>query len=222
MATDSTIRSKVLKGLKILNMGEGVSLSYFLELLSVKDSGVDKMSVSPETKKDQINEALKGIVLRGSQIRPLILAYEDLHWADKSSEEVLKYVLESIAGARVLMLFTYRPEFVHTWGGRSYHNQITLNRLSNRESLAMVSHLLGTKDIGNNLEELVLGKTEGIPFFIEEFTRSLKDLNVLERKNGKVYLTGDIRNVLIPSTIQDVIMSRVDALPEGAKEILQT
>lgn len=86
-------------------------------------------------------EALKQIVLSGSEIRPLILAYEDLHWLDKSSEEVIKYVLDSIPRARVLMIFTYRPQFVHTWGAKSYHSQITLNMLSNRESLSMVSHV---------------------------------------------------------------------------------
>ncbi len=114
-------------------------------------------------------EVFKLITLKGSEIRPLITAYEDLHWLDKSSEEVLKYVLESIPGARVLMIFTYRPEFVHTWGGKSYHSQMNLNRLSNRESLSMVSDLLDTESIDSDLEELILEKTEGVPFFIEEF-----------------------------------------------------
>jgi predicted ATPase len=76
----------------------------------------------------------------------------------------LKYVLESIPGAKVLLIFTYRPEFVHTWGGKTFRSQITLNRLSNRESLIMISHLLGTEDIDRDLEELVLEKTEGVPF----------------------------------------------------------
>jgi predicted ATPase len=132
---DSEIREKVKRGLEIIGLDEASSLPYLLELLSVKDSGIDKTPLSPEARKDRILEALKRIVLRGSEVRPLIMAYEDLHWADKSSEDVLKYILESIPGARVLMIFTYRPEFVHTWGGKSYHSQVTLNRLSNRESL---------------------------------------------------------------------------------------
>jgi class 3 adenylate cyclase/tetratricopeptide (TPR) repeat protein len=218
---DSAIREKVKRGLKILGLDETSTLPYFLELLSVKDSGIDKIPMSPEAKKDRIMEALKQIVLKGSEIRPLILAYEDLHWMDKSSEEVLKYVLESIPGARVLMIFTYRPEFVHTWGGKSFHSQITLNRLSNRESLIMISHLLGTEDIESGLEELILEKTEGVPFFVEEFIRSLKDLSVIERRDSRYYLAKDIQDVAIPSTIQDVIMARVDSLPEGAKDVLQ-
>jgi len=220
--TESEIMEKVRRGLETLQIDEASTLPYLLELLSVKDSGIDSIAMSPEGKKDRIIDVLRGIPLRGSELRPLIMAFEDLHWVDKSSEDVLKYLLESIPGARILLLFTYRPEFVHTWGGRSYHSQVTLNRLSNRESLSMVTHLLGTEDVSSDLEELILDKTEGIPFFIEEFLKSLRDLNIIERKENKVHLAKDIQDITIPSTIQDVIMARIDSLPEGAKEVLQT
>jgi tetratricopeptide (TPR) repeat protein len=219
---DSQIREKVKRGLKILGADEATTLPYLLELFSVKESGIDKIPLSPEAKKDRIMEAVKRITLKGSEVRPLILAYEDLHWVDKSSEDALKYVLESIPGARVLMIFTYRPEFVHTWGGKSYHSQVNLNRLSNRESLAMVAYLLGTEEIDRDLEELILEKTEGVPFFIEEFVKSLKDLQVIERKYNTYRIAKDIETVAIPSTIQEVIMARVDVLPEEAKGVLQT
>ncbi len=94
-------------------------------------------SVTPEIMKDRIIEALTRILIKGSQKRPLILAIEDLHWVDKSSEEAFKALLDTISGARVFIIFTYRPEYVHTWGGKSYHSQVNLNRLSNRQSLAM-------------------------------------------------------------------------------------
>ncbi|MBS3905613.1 MAG: hypothetical protein KGZ49_01130 [Syntrophaceae bacterium] len=112
------------------------------------------------------------------------MAFEDLHWLDKSSEDVLRSHLESIPGSRVLLIFTYRPEFVHTWAAKSYHNQLTLHRFSNRESLEMVAHILETKDIEKTLEELILEKTEGVPFFIEEFIKSLKDLKIIEKKDN--------------------------------------
>jgi len=219
---DFDITEKVKRGLKVLGLDETPTLPYLLELLSVKDSGIDDIQMSPEGKKDQIIEALKRIVLKGSEMRPLIMAFEDLHWIDKSSEDVLKYLLESISGARVFLIFTYRPGFVHTWVGRSYHSQANLNRLSKQGSLAMVTHLLGTEEIDNDLEELILEKTEGVPFFIEEFIKSLKDLGVIERRDSRYHLAKDIQDVAIPSTIQDVIMARVDSLPEGAKEVLQT
>ena len=219
---DQGIREKVKKGLKLIGVDEASILPYLLELLSVKDSGIDQISMSPEAKKDRIIEACRRIVLKGSEIRPLIIAFEDLHWLDKNSEDVLRNHLESIPGSRVLLIFTYRPEFVHTWGAKSYHNQLTLHRLSNRESLEMVNHILGTKEIEKTFEELILQKTEGVPFFIEEFIKSLKDLKIIEKKNNTYQLIKDIRQVAIPSTIQDVIMARVDSLSEGAKEVLQT
>ena len=219
---DIEIRQKVRNGLKVLGV-DGTSIQpYILELLGVKDSGIDKITMSPEARKYRTVEAVKLITLKGSEIRPLIIATEDLHWIDKSSEEYLKNLLDSIPGARILLIFTYRPEFVHTWGGKSFHSQLTLNRLSNRESLAMLTYLLGTEEIETNLKELVLEKTEGIPFFIEEFIKSLKALEIIERKDGAYYLAKGVEEVTIPSTIQDVIMTRVDTLPEGAKEVIQT
>jgi len=218
---DQEIREKVKKGLRLIGVDEPSTLPYLLELLSVKDSGIDQISMSPEAKKDRIIEAIKRIVIKGSEIRPLIIAFEDLHWLDKSSEDVLRNHLESIPGARVLLIFTYRPEFIHAWGAKSFHNQLTLHRLSNRESLEMVTHILGTKEIEKALEEIILEKTEGVPFFIEQFIKSLKDLRIIERKDNTYRLIEDIHQLAIPSTIQDVIMARVDSLPEKTKEVLQ-
>jgi class 3 adenylate cyclase/tetratricopeptide (TPR) repeat protein len=219
---DFDIKEKVKRGLKILGADEASTLPYLLELLAVKDSGIDKIPMSPEVKKGRIIEALRRIVLKGSEIRPLIMAFEDLHWIDRSSEDQLKHLLESIPGARILLIFTYRPEFVHTWGAKSYHSQVMLNRLSNRESLMMVSHLLGTEELDKDLEEFILEKTEGVPFFIEELMRSLKDLKIIEREDNRYRITKDIKEVTIPATVQDVIMARVDSLPEGVKSLLQT
>jgi tetratricopeptide (TPR) repeat protein len=220
--TDQQIREKVTTGLKILKVDEASTLPYLLELLSIKESGIDKIPTSPEARKDKTLEALKRIILKGSELRPLIMATEDLHWMDRSSEDAFKELLESISGSKVFLVFTYRPEFIHTWGSRSYHSQITLNRLSNRESLAMATYMLGTPNIDRDLEDLILQKTEGIPFFLEEFIKSLKDLKVIERKDNAYQLLRDIQKLTIPSTIQDVIMARVDNLPEGAREVLRT
>jgi len=219
---DDQIKDRVNRGLKELGVDESGTSPYLLELLSVRDSGMDRMFMSPEARKDRIREALKRSVLKGAELRPLVMAVEDLHWIDGSSEEVLRYVLESIPGARVLMIFTYRPEYVHSWRGKSYHSQLTLNRLSKQESLAMATHILGTNQIERGLQDSILEMTEGIPFFIEEFLTSLRDLGMIDRRNDVYRLSKDIRQVSIPGTIQEVIMARVDALPETAKMVLQT
>ena len=218
---DDQIIEKVKAGIEVLSLDKDSTLPYFLELLSVKDSGIDDILINSEGKKERIIEALKMIVVKGAELKQLIIAIEDLHWIDKSSEEVFKYVLESIPGSRIMLLFTYRPEFINTWGVKSYHSQITLNRLSNRESLTMVSQILNTGDIGADLEELILKKTEGVPFFIEEYIKSFKDLQIIERKGNTYRLTEFPQSFTIPSTIQDVLMARVDSLPENAKVVLQ-
>jgi class 3 adenylate cyclase/tetratricopeptide (TPR) repeat protein len=219
---DIQIREKIKNGLEILKTDQSSAFPCFLDLLSIRDNGIDGISLSPEERKDRILEAFKQVVLKGSEIRPLIMAYENLHWIDKSSEELLKKLLDAISGSRVLLIFTYRPEFVHTWGGRSYHSQVNLNRLSTRQTLMMVSHLLGTDRFDRKIEQLVLEKTEGVPFFVEELINSLKDQKIIEKKDNKYHLTKDIQQAIIPSTIHDVIMARVDSLIEGAKRLLQT
>jgi tetratricopeptide (TPR) repeat protein len=217
---DEAVRKKVQRGLDVLGADDAATKPYLLELLSVRDSGIDP-TLRPETRKDRTIQALSRIVLKGAEIRPLILAVEDLHWMDKSSEDVFKDLFEHIAGARVLLLFTYRPEYVHTWGGRSYHSQVTLNRLSNRETLAMAAHLLGAEQIAENLANLIIAKTEGVPFFIEEFLKSLRERQLIAKDDRGCDLVKDRGDFAIPSTIQDVLMARVDALPDGAKEVLQ-
>jgi predicted ATPase len=218
---DAEIREKVTKGLKNLEADLAATLPYLLELLSVKDSGIDSRFMSPEGTKDQIIEALKRIVLKGSEIRPLVMAIEDLHWMDNSSEELLKYIIESIPGARILLIFTYRPEFILSCGFKSFHNQLTLQRLSNREGLEMASYLLGTGEMERSLEVLLLEKTEGNPFFLEEFIRSLKELKLIERKGNIYGLSKSVLKLTIPTTIQEVILARVDPQPPRAKEVLQ-
>jgi len=218
---DIRITEKVKHGLALIKLEEANTLPYLLELLSVKDTGIDSLSMSPEARRDRTMAAITRLTLKASEFRPLIVAIEDLHWVDKSTEETLKLWLNSISGARMLMIFTYRPDYLHTWGARSYHSQITLNKLSNRESLTMLSHILGTEEIDRDLQELVLKKTEGIPFFIEEFVRSLRDLGVIERTENKYYVNKDVKDLVIPGTIHEVIMARVDSLPQGAKGVLQ-
>jgi predicted ATPase/class 3 adenylate cyclase len=218
---DNQIREKVENGLKKLKLDKSYVHGCLLELLSVKDNIIHQIPISPEARKDRMIKMMRQIPLKGSEIQPLIMAIEDLHWIDKSSEEALKNLLGSISRARILLILTYRNGYVNNWGERPYHNQIVLNRLSNRESLAIMTALLGSQEIDTNLEILLLEKTEGVPFFIEEFLKSLKDLKIIEKRDKAYYLTKNIKSITIPSTIHDVIMARVDSLPEGAKEVLQ-
>lgn len=212
---------KTKKGLNDLSIDEKASLKFLLELLSIKDSGFDKTSMSAEAKKERTLETLRQIPLKLSAIKSLVLVFEDLHWIDKTSEEYLKILLKSLPGTSIFLILSYRPEYTPTWSNRSYHGQINLNRLSNRESIEICFHLLRTKNINKGLEDLILNKTEGIPFFIEEFVKCLIELNAIEKKGDHCHLIDQRKNMEIPSTIQDVIATRVDSLDEPSKAILQ-
>ncbi|KPK25179.1 MAG: hypothetical protein AMK69_14950 [Nitrospira bacterium SG8_3] len=219
---DNKIKEKIERDLKVLGLDESSIRPYLLELFSVKDRGISETLMSPEMRKDLIIEAIKRITLAGAETRTIVIAVEDLHWIDESSEELFKDILDSISGARVFLIMTYRPEFVPIWSGKSYHNQVNLNRLSNRESLAMVFDLLGAEEVSEDLEELILNKAEGIPFFIEEFVKSIRDLGLLKKTNGTCRLAKDLQELTVPVNVQDMIMARIDSLHESAKELLRT
>ena len=219
---DPRVKGKVKKGLEILGVEVDTTLPFLLEFLSVQDSGLSPLQMSPEAKREKMIEALKRIILKGAEIRPLIIALEDLHWLDSSSEEALKTILESLPGSRILTIFTGRPEFVPPWGGKTYHSSLMLQRLSIRESREMAAHLLGTGGLEKSLEELLLEKTEGIPFFLEEFLKSLQGLKLIENRGSLYGLSRSVLEMTVPTTIQEVILARVDALPPEAKEVLQT
>ncbi len=220
--TDSNVTEKVKIGLTALGVDEGATLPYLLEILSVKDSGIEKMPISPEARKDRILEAIKAVVVRGAEKRPLILAIEDLHWMDQSSEDVAKDLLDVVPGTSLVLIFTYRPSFEPTWGTRSFNSQVTLNRFSKQQSGTMISYLLGAEPREERLEDVILQRAEGIPFFIEEFVRSLKELKTTQEKDHKGHVSGNGTDLTVPSTINEVIMARVDSLPEGARGLVQT
>jgi class 3 adenylate cyclase/tetratricopeptide (TPR) repeat protein len=219
---DAEITGKVSKGLKALALEDEAILAALLDLLSVQVKDPDGIPLTPEARKNRIIKAYTRIVLEGSEIRPLILAFEDLHWIDEGSEEAFKAILDAIAGARIFLIFTYRPEFVHTWGGRSYHSQINLNRLSNRECLSVASHLLDGFKIDEDLERLIIEKSDGVPFYVEELIGFLKRKEIIKNTGDTYHLIRGTGELPLPSSIQDVIMARVDSLSSGAKVLLQT
>jgi len=215
------IQEKTKRGLKQVDAGLSDTLPYLLGLFDL-ENGFEAIKVmDPEIKRRKTFETLRDITLSGSRLRPLVMAFEDLHWIDKTSEESLKLLVEHITGARVFLIFTFRSNYVPPWGGKSYYNQINLNRLSNRESLYMVRSFLETEEVREDLATLILEKAEGIPFFIEEITRSLLESGAVLEEDGRCSLKSDLAPVSIPGTLHDLLMARVDRLPEGAKEILQ-
>jgi tetratricopeptide (TPR) repeat protein len=217
----ATIMEKVKTALGLQKAKEGQMLPYLLYLLGVQDSGLEQIALSHEGRKDAMINAICQTLLRGAGTQTIVIAIEDLHWADPSTLDALRRIFDGMVSSAVLIVLTCRPDFIHKWGGLSYFNQITLNRLSNREVQLMVSQLLASESIDQELQRLVFGKTDGVPFFVEELIKSLLTMGLIEKLGSKVSLAGERQFLDIPSTIQDIIMARVDRLNEDARSVLK-
>ncbi len=208
--TPGEIGEKVRVALEQVGMNGEAGAPYLLQLLGVKEGTERLAQIGPETIKARIFETLRQMTLNGSRQRPLIFAVEDLHWVDKTSEEYFAAVVESLAGAAVLLLTTYRPGYQPPWLGKSYAAQISLRPLSAEHSLRVVQSTVERADLAGAVAQTILDKAEGNPFFLEELTRAVME-------------GGDLAPTLpVPDTIQGVLMARIDRLSEEPKRVLQT
>jgi class 3 adenylate cyclase/tetratricopeptide (TPR) repeat protein len=204
-----TIAEKARFGLQELGLDSGESLPYLLRLLGGKDPDGPLEALGPEVIKARTFEVLRQMCLRGSRRRPLVLEVEDLHWVDRISEEYFGYLAESLAGASILLVATYRPGYRPPWSDRSFATQISLGRLAADESLSIVRSVLPAADVGETLARMILDKAEGNPLFLEELARAVGD-------------QGLMAGLPVPDTVHGVLSARIDRLDETDKRILQT
>jgi class 3 adenylate cyclase/tetratricopeptide (TPR) repeat protein len=205
----TAVIEKVRFGLQEVGLDPAEHAPYIMHLLSMGD-GMVPAELSAEALRLRIAETLKAWSLRGSQRRPIIFAVEDLHWVDSSSEEYLASLAESLAGAPILLVCTWRPGYRPPWAEHSYVTQLALRRLSADESLSVVRSVLHLERVPDALAQAILARAEGNPFFLEELARA-----VVER--GEVGA-----ETLVPDTIQGVLMARMDRLPDATRRVLQT
>src|SRR5439155_8880012 len=206
-------------GTEALGADVAATAPYLLRLLAVEAEHSIPAALSPQAVKRKTFEALQMLMLKGAARRPLIFIIEDLHWVDKTTEECLTFLLEHIASVRVLLVCTYRPEFVSTWSRKSYHSGITLTRLAPQESRQMLTARLGP--VEERLTALIVEKAEGVPFFLEELVQSLHETGAIERHDGQWRLKSGTAALQIPDSVEEVLMARIDRLPDGAKSVLQ-
>jgi predicted ATPase len=147
--------------------------------------------------------------------------FEDLHWIDSETQALLDLVVDGIASVRILLLVNYRPEYHHQWGNRTYYTQLRLDPLGRAMADDMLTTLLGQAAELAPLRRLIIERTEGNPFFIEEMVQALFEQGVLVR-NGAVKLTRTLDEIRVPPTVQAILASRIDRLAAGEKELLQT
>jgi len=183
------------------------------ELLSLPAEGLPLPSaLSPQRKKERLLDALLRQLEALARQNPVLMVIEDAHWIDPSSREFLDLTIERILHLPILLLVTFRPEFQPTWAGRQNVTTLTLNRLSRLELAEMVGRITGGKALPDEVLEQIVERTDGVPLFVEELTRSLLESGLLEEQAHGFALTGTLPPQAIPTTLQGSLMARLDRL----------
>ena len=208
---------------KILDLDEKLKgvLSPFQELLSLKvdDEGFTKLE--PMEKRERAFEAVRDLLIRVSQEKPLVLAVEDLHWIDKTSQEFLGYLIGWLANARILLILLYRPEYTHQWGSKSYYTKVGLDHLGTSSSSELIQAILEEEQVAPEITQLILNRAAGNPLFMEEFTHTLLENRSIERKDKEYVLSRKVADIQVPDTIQGIIAARMDRLEDNLKRTMQ-
>jgi len=207
----------------VLRLGEDLQpiLPYLRFLLSVDPGEPSVPTMDPKRRRGEIFNALRRLTLRAAEVRPQVIVFEDAHSMDRAMEEYLAFVADSIPASRILLILAYRTGYSHPFGDRTYHMRLALTALSSAESLRMAHGMLATESLPDEVETLVVRKAEGNPFFVEEVVKALQEVGALRPTGYQYVLAKSPDAIVVPDTIQDMIMARIDRLEEGPKKVLQ-
>jgi tetratricopeptide (TPR) repeat protein len=192
-----------------------------LALLDVPVSDAQWHTLDPPERRRRTLEAVRRLLLHESRARPLLLIFEDLHWMDSESQAVLDALVDAFGSSRVLILANFRPEYEHTWNGKSYYHQLRIDPLRPDSAEELLDVLLGADASLDRLKRLLIHRTEGNPFFLEESARALIETRVLTGEHGAYRLVKALPSVDVPSTVQTLLAARIDRLAPDDKRLLQ-
>ena len=217
-----TVREKLTGKLLTLDRALESHLPALLSLLDVPTDDLQWPTLDPPQRRRRTLDAVKRLLLRESQVQPLLVVVEDLHWIDSETQAVLDGLVESLPAARLLLLVNYRPEYQHAWGSRTYYTQLRLDSLPAEGAERLLAALLGSNAGLEPLTRLLIAQTEGNPFFLEESVRTLVETGALTGERGAYQLARPLPAIQVPATVQAVIAARIDRLCAADKALLQT
>jgi class 3 adenylate cyclase/tetratricopeptide (TPR) repeat protein len=217
-----TIRAKVTGQIMTLDETLQETIPPLLSLLDALPEDSPFLALDPPQRRQCTLDGLKRILLRESQVQPLLLVFEDLHWIDSETQALLDSLVESLPTAQLLLLVNYRPEYTHGWGSKTYYTQLRLDPLQAESADEFLTALLGNDPSLEPLKKLLIERTEGNPFFLEESVRTLIETEVLVGEPGAYRLTQELPTIQVPATVQAVLAARIDRLPQDEKRLLQT
>ena len=214
------MRDKVLGRLLRLDRALEPLLAPLLALLDVPVEDPSWKNFDPSQRRQRTLDAVKRLLLRESQVQPLLVVFEDLHWIDGESQALLDSLVESLGSASLLLLVSYRPEYEHRWGGKTYYSQLRLDTLPVESTAELLGALLGPDQGLDLLKQMLLKR--GNPFFLEETVRALAETGDLVGDRGAYRLTRPVQALQVPPTVQTILAARIDRLPAEEKQLLQT
>jgi predicted ATPase len=214
-------REKVTGRVVALDRSLEDTLSYLFGLLGIADGDDPLAQMDAQVRKRRTLDAIKRILLRESLNQPLMVIFEDLHWIDEETQAFLNLLADSIGTAKILLLVNYRPEYSHQWNSKTYYTQLRLDPLGKESADEMLAALLGDGVEMAQLKRVIIEKTEGNPFFMEETVQVLLDEGALVRDGSSARLTKALGELKIPPTVQAILAARIDRLPADEKDLLQ-
>ena len=218
--SEKIVIQKIEEGLSRLGEETKERAPYLKFLLSVDPGDPLIQSMDPQGRRRMIFDSIRQMAIQGGKLRPLVLIMEDLHWIDNDTEEFLKSVIDVIATLPAMLILTYRPGYVNPFGERTFYNRISLRALEQEESLDFATRVIGVAQLPEPIKPLILERAEGNPFYIEEITKSLEEMGAFKRVE-EIEAAIDVDQIQIPMSIQDILMARIDRLPEKHKNALQ-
>jgi class 3 adenylate cyclase/tetratricopeptide (TPR) repeat protein len=216
------IRAKVTGQVLTLDEALQDTIPALLALLDALPADSPFFKLDPPQRRQRTLDALKRVLLRESQMQPVLLVFEDLHWIDTETQALLDSLVESLPTAHLLLLVNYRPEYQHGWGSKTYYTQLRLDPLPPASAEAFLQVLLGDDPSLVPLKQLLIMRTEGNPFFLEESVRTLVETGVLVGERGAYRLGQVLPTIQVPATVQAMLAARIDRLPPEEKQLLQT
>lgn len=216
------IREKITGKLLTLDESLRSLLPAFFGLFDVAGDAPEWSALSAAERGQRTLDAIKRLVLRESQIQPVLLVFEDLHWIDSETQTLLDSLVESLPTARIVLLVNYRPEYRHDWGSKSYYTQLRIDPLTADSAEQLLETLLGHAPALRPLKRLLVDRTDGNPFFLEESVRTLVEMRVLVGERGAYSLATPVEATQVPATVQAVLAARIDRLPTAVKQLLQS
>ncbi len=217
----AAIRDQVTAQLLSLDAALTPLVPAILTLLDVPVTDPQWQAFDPPQRRQQTFQAIKQLVLRASQAHPLLVVLENLHWLDTETQACLDTLVESLPTARLLLLVTYRPDYQHGWGNKTYYTQLRLDPLSCPQAHALLDALLGDAAGLQLLKQQVIALTQGNPFFLEESVQTLIETRGVDGAHGGYRLGTPLPMLRVPATVQAVLAARLDRLPPEEKRLVQ-